>query len=52
MINSKEASRLDIEKEIKNYTDRLNFLRSESLRLEGVVLYLQNLLQQDSQNQV
>lgn len=35
-----------LQKEFQEYNNRLNTLKSESLRLEGVVLYIQNLLQQ------
>jgi hypothetical protein len=35
-----------LQKEFQEYTNRLNTLKSEALRLEGVVLYIQNLLQQ------
>lgn len=37
-----------IESELQEYTNRLGFLRNEVARLEGVVLYLQNQLQQQS----
>ena len=37
-----------IESEIQEYTARLNFLRSEATRVEGVLLYLQNQLQDNS----
>ncbi len=35
-----------LQKEFQEYSNRLNTLKSETLRLEGVVLYIQNLLQQ------
>jgi len=35
-----------IEAEIQEYISRLNFLRSEATRIEGVILYLQNQLQE------
>ncbi len=33
-------------KELQDYTNRLNFLRTEMTRLEGVVIYIQNQLDQ------
>jgi hypothetical protein len=48
MINQTEP--FNLEKEIKDYTDRLNSMRADLLRIEGVILYLQNLLQQNNKN--
>jgi len=35
----------NLQKELQEYTNRLNTLKSEALRLEGVVLYIQSILQ-------
>lgn len=39
-----------LEKELKDYTSKLAFLKSEALRLEGVILYIQNQIDQKSKN--
>lgn len=44
-INSNSSSS-DIKKELDLYLQKHSFLRNEVLRLEGVIMYLQNLLQQ------
>ena len=38
----------EIQKELDAYVQKHAFLRNEVLRLEGVIMYLQNLLQQKS----
>jgi len=38
----------DIQKELDTYLQKHSFLRNEVLRLEGIIMYLQNLLQQKS----
>ena len=47
MINNTTTNEADpLVKELQDYTNRLNFLRTEMGRLEGVVLYLQNQIDQ------
>lgn len=43
-----DSSQSDIQKELDTYLQKHAFLRNEVLRLEGVIMYLQNLLQQKS----
>lgn len=45
MINTSNTETENLQKELQEYNNRLNLLKSEALRLEGVVLYIQNLLQ-------
>jgi hypothetical protein len=37
-----------LKKEVQEYTNRLNFLRNEATRLEGVILYIQNQIAEKS----
>lgn len=39
-----------LKKEVQEYTNRLNFLRNEATRLEGVILYIQNQIAEKSKN--
>jgi len=44
--NNLNAEADPLVKELQEYTNKLNFLRNEATRLEGVVLYIQNQLDQ------
>lgn len=47
MTNNNLNTEVDpLAKELQEYTNRLNFLRTEMTRLEGVILYIQNQLDQ------
>jgi pantothenate kinase len=47
MINKNFNTELDpLAKELQDYTNKLNFLRTETARIEGVVLYIQNQIDQ------
>jgi pantothenate kinase len=46
MINNTTNEVDPLVKELQDYTNRLNFLRTETARLEGVVLYIQNQIDQ------
>lgn len=47
MTNNNSNTEVDpLAKELQEYTNRLNFLRTETTRLEGVILYIQNQLDQ------
>lgn len=46
MINNTTNEVDPLVKELQDYTNRLNFLRTEMARLEGVVLYIQNQVDQ------
>jgi hypothetical protein len=47
MTNNNLNTEVDpLVKELQEYTNRLNFLRTEMARLEGVILYIQNQLDQ------
>jgi pantothenate kinase len=46
MINNTTNEIDPLVKELQDYTNRLNFLRTETARLEGVVLYIQNQIDQ------
>ena len=47
MTNNNFNTEVDpLAKELQEYTNRLNFLRTEMTRLEGVILYIQNQIDQ------